>query len=97
MAAGTAAAVAAHGDHYQSTNTPTWKIGFWTFIGSECLFFGTLISTYMVYKGASVQGPLIIRRACVGVVVALRIGVLFEPSGESKASMSGSRVLRMTF
>ena len=44
--------------HYSSTGLPTWKIGFWTFIASECLFFGTLISTYMVYKHSSVQGPL---------------------------------------
>jgi len=33
------------------------KLGFWVFIGSETLFFGSLISTYMVYKGASVAGP----------------------------------------
>ena len=43
--------------HYTATGLPSWKVGFWTFIASECLFFGTLISTYMVYKGASVQGP----------------------------------------
>jgi heme/copper-type cytochrome/quinol oxidase subunit 3 len=29
----------------------------WTFIGSECLLFGTLISTYLVYQGQSVSGP----------------------------------------
>ncbi len=29
----------------------------WTFIGSECLFFGTLIATYMAYRGHSVVGP----------------------------------------
>jgi cytochrome c oxidase subunit III len=51
------AALQPHDDHYQATSVPTWKVGFWTFIGSECLFFGTLISTYMVYKGASVTGP----------------------------------------
>ncbi|PYO03273.1 MAG: cytochrome c oxidase subunit I [Candidatus Rokuibacteriota bacterium] len=33
------------------------KVGMWTFIGSECLFFGTLIATYMAYKGRSVVGP----------------------------------------
>jgi cytochrome c oxidase subunit III len=44
--------------HYTTTGLPSWKVGFWTFIASECLFFGTLISTYMVYKHASVQGPL---------------------------------------
>ncbi|MGD2070282.1 MAG: cytochrome c oxidase subunit 3 [Gemmatimonadota bacterium] len=52
------AVATAHDEHhYTSTGLDSWKVGFWTFIGSECLFFGTLISTYMVYKGASVQGP----------------------------------------
>jgi heme/copper-type cytochrome/quinol oxidase subunit 3 len=40
-----------------STGLNTWKMGFWVFIGSETLFFGTLISTYMVYRGQSVVGP----------------------------------------
>ena len=44
-------------DHQTSTGLPTWKVGFWTFLGSECLFFASLISTYMVYKGASTTGP----------------------------------------
>ena len=43
--------------HYTATGLESRKIGFWTFIASECLFFATLISTYMVYAGASVQGP----------------------------------------
>jgi len=43
--------------HETATGLPTWKLGFWTFIGSETLFFGSLISTYMVYKGASRVGP----------------------------------------
>jgi len=55
--ADTAAATAHDEHHYTSTGLDSWKVGFWTFIGSECLFFGTLISTYMVYKGASLQGP----------------------------------------
>ncbi|MGH7836298.1 MAG: cbb3-type cytochrome c oxidase subunit I, partial [Candidatus Binataceae bacterium] len=29
------------------------KVGIWSFIGSECVFFASLISTYMVYKGRS--------------------------------------------
>jgi heme/copper-type cytochrome/quinol oxidase subunit 3 len=52
------AAAMAHDDHhYTSTGLNSWKVGFWTFIGSECLFFATLISTYLVYKGRSVVGP----------------------------------------
>ena len=29
----------------------------WAFLGSECLFFGTLIATYMAYRGRSVTPP----------------------------------------
>jgi heme/copper-type cytochrome/quinol oxidase subunit 3 len=43
--------------HYTATGLDSWKVGFWTFIGSECLFFGTLIATYLTYKGSSLQGP----------------------------------------
>ena len=44
-------------DHHTSTGLDSWKIGFWTFIGSECLLFASLISTYLVYKGKSIAGP----------------------------------------
>lgn len=57
MTAEASPAAPADEHHYTSTGLDSWKLGFWTFIGSECLFFATLISTYMVYKGASVQGP----------------------------------------
>jgi heme/copper-type cytochrome/quinol oxidase subunit 1 len=33
------------------------KMAMWTFIGSECMLFGTLIATYLAYKGRSVVGP----------------------------------------
>ena len=52
-----AAAMAPDDHHHTSTGLSSWKVGFWTFIGSECLFFATLISTYLVYKGRSVVGP----------------------------------------
>lgn len=52
-----AVAIAHDDHHYTSTGLSSWKVGFWTFIGSECLFFASLISTYMVYKGRSVVGP----------------------------------------
>ena len=29
----------------------------WVFLGSDCLFFGALIATYMVYRGQSLTGP----------------------------------------
>ena len=44
--------------HYTSTGQNSRKIVFWTFIGSECMFFGSLIATYLVYKGKSLEGPM---------------------------------------
>jgi len=44
--------------HATATGLDTWKLGFWIFLGSETLFFGSLISTYMVYKHESVVGPV---------------------------------------
>ena len=29
----------------------------WVFLASECLFFGALISTYLIYRGKSLVGP----------------------------------------
>jgi heme/copper-type cytochrome/quinol oxidase subunit 3 len=40
-----------------STGLNSRKLVFWTFLGSECMFFGSLIATYLVYKGRSVRGP----------------------------------------
>jgi cytochrome c oxidase subunit I len=33
------------------------KVAMWIFLGSECFFFGTLIATYLAYRGRSVVGP----------------------------------------
>ncbi len=43
--------------HQTSTGLDNKKLAFWLFIGSECLLFGTLIATYLVYEGRSVSGP----------------------------------------
>ena len=40
-----------------STGLDSRKMAFWTFIGAECLLFGSLIATYMAYKGDSLVGP----------------------------------------
>ena len=29
----------------------------WLFLASDCMFFGSLIGTFMVYKGRSIVGP----------------------------------------
>ena len=40
-----------------STGLHHRKLLIWAFLGSDCLFFGTFISTYMLYRGQSVSGP----------------------------------------
>jgi len=47
----------AHVDQRGSLGIDHRKVAIWTFIGSECLFFGTLIASYMAYRGRSVVGP----------------------------------------
>jgi heme/copper-type cytochrome/quinol oxidase subunit 3 len=55
-AAGHAPAV--HDDHhYTATGLNNRKLLFWTFLGSECMFFGSLIATYLIYKGKDTIGP----------------------------------------
>ena len=57
-----AAAPSAHDDTHgghppTSTGLDNKKIAVWAFIGSECMLFASLISTYLIYKGRSVVGP----------------------------------------
>jgi heme/copper-type cytochrome/quinol oxidase subunit 3 len=51
----------AHGDpaHHTSTGLSNNKLGMWLFLGSECLLFGGLISTYMLYRNRTSEnlGP----------------------------------------
>jgi cytochrome c oxidase subunit III len=47
----------AHTDQTGNLETDHRKLAMWVFIGSECLLFGTLIATYLAYKGRSVVGP----------------------------------------
>ena len=40
-----------------STGLPNTKLAMWVFLASDCMLFGALISTYVLYRGASVVGP----------------------------------------
>tara|TARA_B100000929_G_scaffold90425_2_gene70866 strand:+ start:2219 stop:2815 length:597 start_codon:yes stop_codon:yes gene_type:complete len=40
-----------------STGLSHNKLGMWVFLGSECLLFGSLISTYLLYRGRFADGP----------------------------------------
>ncbi len=47
----------AHGGHHTSLGLSNAKLAMWLFLGSECLLFGGLISTYMLYRNRTGSGP----------------------------------------
>ena len=57
MAVAEMAHAGAHEEHRTSTGLNSRKMLFWAFLGSECMFFGSLIATYLVYKGRDAAGP----------------------------------------
>jgi len=42
---------------HTATGLDNRKLGMWAFLGSECLFFGSLISTYLLYRNRVLDGP----------------------------------------
>ena len=44
-------------EHETTTGVDHRKMLIWVFLGSECMFFGSLIATYLIYYGQSVSGP----------------------------------------
>src|SRR6266496_144154 len=87
--------------HHTSMGLDSRKMAFWAFIGSECLLFGSLISTYLVYKGRSVVWPyppaiLIIPSPSVStfdLLMSRRMRVLALAAGQ-RGNMNG--VLRIS-
>jgi len=46
------------GTHPTSTGLSNEKVAMWAFLGSECLLFGALISTYLLYKSRDAAGSI---------------------------------------
>jgi heme/copper-type cytochrome/quinol oxidase subunit 3 len=49
-----------HGEAHEEVTTTGLthkKLLMWAFLGSECMFFGSLIATYLVYRNQSKVGP----------------------------------------
>ncbi len=49
-------AEAVHG-HRSATGLSNTKLAMWVYLGSDCLLFGSLISTYLLLRHRAVQGP----------------------------------------
>lgn len=46
-----------HAQHETNLGVDNKKVGMWLFIASDCMFFGALIGTYLIYAGKSIVGP----------------------------------------
>jgi heme/copper-type cytochrome/quinol oxidase subunit 3 len=56
-AAITPVAVGTPGEHdFSATGIDSRKLGMWAFLASECLFFGALISSYLLYRTKGPEG-----------------------------------------
>ena len=53
----TPAAVHAPAAHRTATGLSNAKLAMWVYLGSDCLLFGTLISTYLLLRHRSTSGP----------------------------------------
>jgi heme/copper-type cytochrome/quinol oxidase subunit 3 len=47
--------------HTTSTGISNEKLAMWVFLGSDCLLFGALISTYLLLRHRSISGPVELR------------------------------------
>ena len=47
-----------HGAHPTATGISNEKLAMWAFLGSECLLFGGLISTFLLYKDRGAGGEV---------------------------------------
>ncbi|MEE9417336.1 MAG: heme-copper oxidase subunit III [Acidimicrobiales bacterium] len=47
----------AHVEHKTNHGVSNNKLAMWVFLGSECLLFGALISTYLLYRHNTQAGP----------------------------------------
>ncbi len=45
------------GAHDTSLGLDSRKLGMWIFLASECMFFGSLITTYLLYRDRTGAGP----------------------------------------
>ena len=90
-----------HGVEHEETTTGLShrKLLMWAFLGSDCMFFGALIATYVVNKGKSVVGPLAedvfsIPTTSVSTFVLLMssMGMVLAYAALTRGSIKGFRV-----
>ena len=92
-----------HHEEHTSLGVSNLKLAFWVFLASDCFFFGSLIGTYMSYRGQSLVGPypqdvfsveitsistFLLLMSSLTMVLAVRAAKIHQRSGSTKMAMS---------
>ena len=90
-----------HGDEHEDTTTGLShrKLLMWAFLGSDCMFFGSFIATYLVYYGRSKVGPfpedvfsIPITSTSTFVLLMSSMSMVLAYSALTRGSIKGFRV-----
>ena len=82
-----------------ATGVPNRKLGIWLFLASECMFFGALIATYLVYQGQSLVGPypedlfnIPLTTVSTFVLLMSSLAMVLAVSASQRQDMRGTRI-----
>ncbi len=90
-----------HGLEHEATTTGLnhRKMLMWAFLGSDCMFFGSLIATYLVYKGKSLVPPypadvfdIPVTSVSTFVLLMSSMSMVMAYAAISRGSLKGFRV-----
>ena len=94
-------AVPSHGAEHEATTTGLShrKMLMWAFLGSDCMFFASLIATYLVYQGKSRVGPfpadvfdIPVTSVSTFVLLMSSMSMVMAYSSLTRGSLTGFRV-----
>jgi cytochrome c oxidase subunit 3/cytochrome o ubiquinol oxidase subunit 3 len=91
----------AHGGHHASLGLSNMKLAMWLFLGSECLLFGALISTYLLSKARFVAellagNPRVLETLPVGLAEEFIEAGSVEPMWDIPFTSGSSFILLMS-
>ncbi|MDH3292985.1 MAG: heme-copper oxidase subunit III [Acidimicrobiia bacterium] len=90
-----------HGGHHASLGLSNMKLAMWLFLGSECLLFGALISTYLLSKARFVAellagNPRVLETLPVGLAEEFIEAGSVEPMWDIPFTSGSSFILLMS-
>src|SRR5690606_15445852 len=87
------------GAHHPATGIPNRKLFMWVFLASECMIFGALIATYLVYQGKSLVGPypedlfdIPLTTVSTFILLMSSLGMVLAVAASQRVDIKGTRI-----